>query len=122
MTPENAAKVGKVISQLDVDTTLTELARKGANSSRLQGVVGEAVQLPNLMNQSAAIANGLIRRVFGAGQVRTLRELSEVMQDPALTAKLLERASVKEKNAIDFMRKTMQYYSPYVAAQAGSME
>lgn len=122
LTPENAAKVGKVISQLDVDTTLTELARKGANSSRLQGVVGEAVQLPNLMNQSAAIANGLIRRVFGAGQVRTLRELSEVMQDPALTAKLMERASVKEKNAIDFMRKTMQYYSPYVAAQAGSME
>ena len=122
LTPENAAKVGKVISQLDVDTTLTELARKGANSSRLQGVVGEAVQLPNLMNQSAAIANGLIRRVFGAGQVRTLRELSEVMQDPALTAKLMERASVKEKNAIEFMRKTMQYYSPYVAAQAGSME
>lgn len=122
LTPENAAKVGKVISQLDVDTTLTELARKGANSSRLQGVVGEAVQLPNLMNQSAAIANGLIRRVFGAGQVRTLQELSEVMQDPALTAKLTERASVKEKNAIDFMRKTMQYYSPYVAAQAGSME
>lgn len=122
LTPENATKVGKVISQLDVDTTLTELARKGAGSSRLQNVVGEAIHLPNLMNQGVALTNGVIRRVFGAGQVRTLRELSEIMQDPAMTAKLMEQATTKEKNAIEFMRKTMGYYAPYAAAKAGEME
>ena len=122
LTPENASKVGEVISQLDVDTTLTELARKGAGSSRLQNVVGEAIQLPNLMNQGVALTNGVIRRVFGAGQVRTLRELSEIMQDPAMTARLMEKATAKEKNAIEFMRKTMQYYAPYASAKAGEME
>ena len=122
LTPENAAKVGKVISQLDVDTTLTELARKGAGSSRLQNVVGEAIHLPNLMNQGVALTNGVIRRVFGAGQIRTLRELSEIMQDPAMTAKLMEQATAKEKNAIEFIRKTMRYYAPYAAAKAGEME
>lgn len=122
LTPENSAKVAKVISQLDVDTSLDELARQGAGSAKLQKVVGESIQLPNLMNQAAAITNGVIRRVFGAGQIKTLRELAEVMQDPSLTAKLMEKASTKEKNAVDFMRKTMQYYAPYAAAKAGEME
>jgi hypothetical protein len=122
LTPENLAKVGKVISQLDADTTISELSRKGMRSAAIRDAVGTGIELPNLMNQGVAIANGLIRRVFGAGQIKTLRELAEVMQDPALTAKLMERATAKEKNAIEFMRKTMQYYSPYVAAQAGSME
>lgn len=122
LTPENLAKVGKVISQLDADTTISELSRKGMRSAAIRDAVGTGIELPNLMNQGVAIANGLIRRVFGAGQIKTLRELAEVMQDPALTAKLMERATAKEKNAIEFMRKTMQYYSPYAAAQAGSME
>lgn len=122
LTPENLAKVGKVISQLDADTAISELSRKGMRSAAIRDAVGTGIELPNLMNQGVAIANGLIRRVFGAGQIKTLRELAEVMQDPALTAKLMERATAKEKNAIEFMRKTMQYYSPYVAAQAGSME
>jgi len=122
LTPENLAKVGKVISQLDADTAISELSRKGMRSAAIRDAVGTGIELPNLMNQGVAIANGLIRRVFGAGQIKTLRELAEVMQDPALTAKLMERATAKEKNAIEFMRKTMQYYSPYAAAQAGSME
>ena len=122
LTPENLAKVGKVISQLDADTTISELSRKGMRSAAIRDAVGTGIELPNLMNQGVAITNGLIRRVFGAGQIKTLRELAEVMQDPALTAKLMERATAKEKNAIEFMRKTMQYYSPYAAAQAGSME
>jgi len=122
LTPENLAKVGKVISQLDVDTAISELSRKGMRSAAIRDAVGTGIELPNLMNQGVAITNGLIRRVFGAGQIKTLRELAEVMQDPALTAKLMERATAKEKNAIEFMRKTMQYYSPYAAAQAGSME
>lgn len=122
LTPENLAKVGKVISQLDADTAISELSRKGMRSAAIRDAVGTGIELPNLMNQGVAIANGLIRRVFGAGQTKTLRELAEVMQDPALTAKLMERATAKEKNAIEFMRKTMQYYSPYAAAQAGSME
>ena len=122
LTPENLVNVGKVISQLDADTAISELSRKGMRSAAIRDAVGTGIELPNLMNQGVAITNGLIRRVFGAGQIKTLRELAEVMQDPALTAKLMERATAKEKNAIEFMRKTMQYYSPYAAAQAGSME
>lgn len=74
--------MGKVISQLDADTTISELSRKGMRSAAIRDAVGTGIELPNLMNQGVAIANGLIRRVFGAGQIKTLRELAEVMQDP----------------------------------------
>jgi hypothetical protein len=122
LTPENAAKVGKVISQLDADTSLTELASRGASSEKLQGLVGGGIHLPNLMNQGVAITNGLVRKVFGMGQIRTLQELAETMQNPTLMAKMMEKANAKEKNALKFMENSMKYYSPYSSAYVGSTE
>lgn len=122
LTPGNMAKVRNVIAQLDVDTSLEQLAKKGATSTVLKDATGEVLQLPNTMNQAITVSNGVIRRVFQAGQVRTLRELASVMQDPALAAKLMENATTKEKNALKFMENAMKYYSPYAASQAGSSE
>ena len=122
LTLENAAKVGKVISQLDADTSLTELASRGASSEKLQGLVGGGIHLPNLMNQGVAITNGLVRKVFGMGQIRTLQELAETMQNPTLMAKMMEKANAKEKNALKFMESSMKYYSPYASAYVGSTE
>ena len=122
LTPANAAKVGKVISQLDADTSLKELASVGATSEKLHGLVGGGIQLPNLMNQGVSITNGIIRKVFGKGQIRTLQELAEVMQDPKMMAQMMEKATAKEKNALKFMENSMKYYSPYASAYVGGTE
>lgn len=122
LTPENVAKVGKVINQLDVDTSLDELARRGMGSAKIKDAVGKTIELPNLMNQAVAVTNSMIRRVFGAGQIRTLKELAVTMQDPQMMARMMEDASVKEKNALKFMENSMRYYSPYGAAYVGSTE
>ena len=122
LKPENMAKVRNVIAQLDVNTRIDKLAKDGSQSIVLKDATGEVLQLPNTMNQAITVSNGLIRRVFQAGQVKTLSELASVMQDPALAAKLMEKATAKEKNALKFMENAMKYYSPYAAAQAGSAE
>lgn len=122
LTPSNAAKVGKVISQLDADSSLMELASKGATSEKLQPLVGSGIHLPNLMNQGVAITNGILNKVFGKGQINTLKELAEVMQDPNMMAQMMEKANAKEKNALKFMENAMKYYSPYASAYVGSTE
>ena len=108
LEPANLAKLQKVIGQIDVDTTLEELARKGSTSQSLKDAVGGAVNLPNLMNSSVAIMNGFLRRTLGQGQVRTLKELQAVMQDPVLTAKLIEQASAREANAMKYLMGVMK--------------
>lgn len=122
LTPENAAKVSRVIGQLDVDSSLDELAKRGMRSEKIKTVTGEKIELPNLMNQAVALTNSFTRRVFGAGQIKTLRELATIMQDPAMTAKMMETATAKEKNALRFMEKIILPLTGYSAAQVGTTE
>lgn len=107
LKPENMAKLQKVMGQIDLDTTLEELAKKGTESISLKKAVGDSIQLPNLMNSAVAITNGAFKRAVGAGKIRTLREMHVVLQDPELTAKVMERATEREKNAMRYIMGAM---------------
>lgn len=122
LTPENADKVAKVIGQLDIDAKLSDLARKGMGSEKIKEVAHYGLETPNLMNQGVAIFNSLARRVFGAGQLRTLRELSEVMQNPDMMAQMMAKANNRERNALMFLQNSMKYAVPQAAAKAGELE
>jgi len=108
LTPTNMAKIQNVVKELDIDTTLTELARKGAQGQAITDAVGGLVKIPPMLNSAVTITNNLFHKVFGRAKTATLRELSETMQDPVKTAMLMEKATEKEKNALKFLMGAMK--------------
>lgn len=108
LTPTNYAKVQNVLNELDIDARFNDLAKKGAGSQKVAGAVGSGINLPNLMNSAVAITNGAIKRIAGGGKIKSLEQLSAVMQDPIATAALMEAATQQEKNAIKFLTRAMQ--------------
>ena len=121
LTPENAARVNKVISQLDVDETVRELSSVGVSGKAVKELTGETLSLPNLMNASVALANGAFRRIFGMSKEGTMKNLAEMMQDPAMAAKYMQLATKKEQTAIKVINKLMTY-TPVVAASSSGTE
>lgn len=119
LTPENLRKVNQVISQLDVDETVKGLASEGIGSKAVKEITGETLSLPNLMNASVALANGAFRRIFGMSKESTLKNLSEMMQDPILSAKYMQMATKKEQNAIKVINKLMKYTPAVTSASSG---
>jgi hypothetical protein len=107
-TPANYRKIEDVLGELDVQTRVSELSRKGIGADSVNDAVNRAVHLPNLMNSAVAVTNGAIRKITGVGARKSLKELSEIMQDPAATAAIMEKATAKEKNAIRFLMKSMK--------------
>jgi hypothetical protein len=103
LTPQNEAKLQSVVNELNIDQQFNELARAGRQSSAVQKAVSGTIELPHFLNQGTIIANTAIRRIFGGGQTRTFKELATILQDPVMTAKIMEQASVREKNAIKFL-------------------
>lgn len=120
LTPSNLAKVNKVIAQLDVDETVKELSSVGVGSKAVKELTGETLSLPNLMNASVALANGAFRRIFGMSKESTMKNLAEMMQDPAMAAKYMQLATKKEQNAIKVINKLMTYTPLVTAASSGT--
>jgi hypothetical protein len=59
-----------------------------------------AIKLPNALHRPIMIINAFLNRVMGKAQGQTLVRLSEVMQNPALAADLMEQASRPEIEAL----------------------
>ena len=120
LTPSNLSKVNNVIAQLDVDETVKELSSVGVGSKAVKELTGETLSLPNLMNASVALANGAFRRIFGMSKESTMKNLAEMMQDPAMAAKYMQLATKKEQNAIKVINKLMTYTPAVTAASSGT--
>lgn len=108
LEPQNMEKLQKVIKELDVDSNFNELASKGMSGEAVKKTVGGVLQLPDLMNAAVTLTNSAVKRVYGASKIKTLEELSTMMQDPIMTASIMEKASKKEANAIKFLMRSMQ--------------
>ena len=103
LDPASMSKLNNVVKELDINTRFEELAKAGSRSNKVKDAIGGVVELPKMLNQGIVIANGLIHRVTGAGKIKSMNSLAEIMQDPALTKKYMELASQKEKNALKFL-------------------
>jgi hypothetical protein len=103
LKPENMDKINRVMRELDINAEFGDQAAKGAMSKNLKDIVGSAVELPHVLNNAVVIVNNVLRRVYGSGKLKTLKELSDVMQDPQRTAALMDAASKKEANALRFL-------------------
>lgn len=108
MKPENMAKIRNVIDELEINTEFADQARKGASGANLQKVMGKDFSVPNLMNQAVALARDATNRAVGKAKIKTLGELAKIMQDPQLTADIMETATTKEKNALRFLMRATQ--------------
>jgi hypothetical protein len=65
-----------------------------------------------MLDRVWTITNALIKRTQGGATDKTLEELSTIMKDPKQTAKLMEVASGKEKNALKWLQR-YQTLHPY---------
>ena len=108
LEPQNMAKLQNVIKELDIDSKFADMASKGMAGENVKKTVGGVLQLPDLMNAAVTLTNSAVKRVYGASKIKTLGELSTMMQDPAITASIMEKASKKEANAIKFLMRSMQ--------------
>jgi len=105
LTPTNQAKLDNVIQELHIDQQFKDLAAAGKQSTAVQKAVQGTINLPHFLNQGVILANTALRRFYGGGQARTFKELATVLQDPVLTAQIMEKATTREKNAIRFLMK-----------------
>ncbi len=103
LSPQNMDILNRVRNELDIDARFKEQATAGMRGERLRSAVGDVVELPNMLNNAVTLTNSVLRRVTKGAKIKTLKELAEVMQDPQLTAKMMQDASVKEQNAIKFL-------------------
>jgi len=103
LNPQNEAKLHLVVDELNIDQQFNDLAKAGRQSAAVQKAVSGTIELPHFLNQGVILANTAIRRFFGGGQTRTFKELATILQDPVRTAKIMEQASIKERNAIKFL-------------------
>ncbi len=108
LEPANMVKLNNIVDELNIDANFKELASAGMKSEKVARAVSGAVELPHLLNNAVVLMNNAVRRFAGGGKIKTLQELSEVMQDPAMTAKIMRDATIKEKNAMKFLIKAQQ--------------
>lgn len=109
LEPQNMAKIQNVIKELDVDANLSELMQAGSSSKAITDAVGGMLKIPPVLNTAVTVTNNLFHKVFGIAKMRTLKELSETMQDPIKTAMLMEKATEKEKNTVRFLMSAMKF-------------
>jgi len=109
LTPTNMAKIQNVVKELDTDTRLADLMSIGSSSKSVTDAVGGMLKIPPVLNTAVTVTNNLFHKVFGIAKMRTLKELSETMQDPIKTAMLMEKATEKEKNAIRFLMSAVKF-------------
>jgi hypothetical protein len=109
LEPVQLAKLNNVINELNIDRTFADQAREGAKSATVRKALAGTIDLPHFLNQGVILANAATRKFYGGGRDKTFAELAKILQDPVETAKIMEKATKREQNAIRFL----------VAAQQG---
>lgn len=104
-TPSQMGKVSRVIYELNRDARLNELSKEGLSAINKQlGDTSHEIRPPNWLDRGMQIANTLIRRIQGGAGEKSLQELSVIMQNPKLSAQLMEQANTKEKNVLKLLQ------------------
>lgn len=99
LTPENLRKVRQVVSQLDVNANIDSLS-KNLDTARLQKIIGPGINIPNLMREDVAVVRSLFSKTIGTGTIKTLEQLAELGNNPAVMAAAMAKASAVEKRAL----------------------
>lgn len=106
LTKSQMNSVNDVLSQLNKESRLKYLANAGKKAIKEQlGDTSHEIKPIGLLERSIVIANAVLNRIQGGAGKKSQEELALIMQDPKLTAKLMEAASNKEKNAIRMLQK-----------------
>jgi hypothetical protein len=100
-TPDQMKQVQGVLSELETKRTNDKLAGDGVQSltSKL-GIQYKEAPLPNMIQREYTIANGMFSRLMKRNLSLRLDELSTIMNDPQLTAKIMKEATSREKASL----------------------
>lgn len=114
-TPEQMGKVNKVIADINRDARLKELAMQGMPKITKQiSDTSHEIKPIGLLDRAWTIANAALRRIQGTAGEKSLQEISTIMQNPEQTAQIMQKATIKEKNALKLIQ-NMQQKAPYAA-------
>jgi len=115
-TPEQMGKVNRIIFDLNRDARFAELAKKGMPAINKQlSDTSHEIRPPNWLDRGMQIANAVIRRVQGEAGEKSQMEIAKIMQNPKMTAKIMQAASDSEKKALMRLKMFIEK-TPYIAA------
>jgi hypothetical protein len=100
-TPKQIGTIYGIARDLQRNARYTELARKGSPevSRRLTDLSRSPTGKTKLLDRAYVIFSSIISTATGAATRKTMREVAEVMLDPAKTAELMRLATKTEKAA-----------------------
>lgn len=99
--PANQALVDRTTGQLGIDAKVKQLMRQGATDERVKQALGAGnFKIPETMQQDVTVAKSVWQNVMGKGKTMTMQALADTLQDPVLTARLMENASLSERAAL----------------------
>jgi hypothetical protein len=118
LTPDQMRSVNNVAASLKNNAEFEKLSKVGLPQARsLLGQAEDTMPQINLLSRAMTIYNRISRRLEGVGGERVMRRLSDVMQDPKETARLMAAATPKERS--ELIDALMRYQSATVPSMIG---
>jgi hypothetical protein len=112
MNPQQMYSINKVSGELQRDSELAKLASEGIEKTRsIVGDFSDSVPQTNLLSRPVTIANAIMRRMEGGGSEKIMQNLSEIMQEPQVTAEVMKKITPSQQ----------KYLLEAIATRAGTI-
>jgi len=112
MNPQQMYSINKVSGELQRDSELAKLASEGIGKTRsIVGDFTDSLPQTNLLSRPVTIANAIMRRMEGGGSEKIMQNLSEIMQEPQVTAEVMKKITPSQQ----------KYLLEAIATRAGTI-
>ena len=112
MSTQQMYAIDKIKGELQRDKALSKLTEEGLGKTRsIVGDFSDSVPQTNLLSRPVTIANAIMRRMEGGGSEKIMQNLSEIMQEPQVTAEVMKKITPTQQ----------KYLLEAIATRAGTI-